>query len=91
MNWTVQKSFNKLQELTGRGEEIPWEMTGAAWLQVPAVGGRGDGAGWGSAVEELIVGSPVGTNIIFRPPTTLRSKHQDLHNPHAAQHLLHQK
>lgn len=87
----MQKSFNKLQELTGRDQEIQWEMMWPTLLQVPAVGGRGDGGGWGSAVEELIVGTPVGTNIIFCPPTILRSKHQDLHNSHIAQHLLHQK
>lgn len=45
---------------------------------------------------ELAVGSPIGAggalaNANFYPPATLRSKHQDLHSPHIAQHLVHQK
>ena len=71
-------------------------MMGPMWLQVQPVGGRVVGGVWCTAVGELIVGSPVGVrgvlaNVNFYPPTTLRSKHQDLHSPHIVQHLLHQK
>lgn len=69
---------------------------GPTWLQVQLVGGRVDGQVWCTAVGELPVGRPVGAggalaNVHFYPPATLRSKHQDLHSPHIAHHLLHRK